>query len=191
MTDVVVTVPQSFGLDTWIAEGDPAGEPWSGQEWDFYLWGRIPAIKPGERVIVIYNGAVRGSSDLVRIQRYGSGRYSLVRHGNATAWTVPWEIKGFRGWRYRDWKREEEIPFPEWQDPEACIGWMRPPKKIKAPRTRQEMYVADKAWLHAQEVRAHEHVVVTAPEEGLWAIEEAGERIRAIENEEDRRHGRI
>ena len=28
--DVVVTVPKSFGLDTWIEEGDAAGEPWSG-----------------------------------------------------------------------------------------------------------------------------------------------------------------
>ena len=34
MTDVVVTVPLSFGLDTWIAEGDAAGEPWSGKDWE-------------------------------------------------------------------------------------------------------------------------------------------------------------
>ena len=32
--DVVVTVPLSFGLDTWIAEGDAAGEEWSGEEWE-------------------------------------------------------------------------------------------------------------------------------------------------------------
>lgn len=196
--DVVVTVPRSFGLQAWIDEGDAAGDPPDPtinfqREWNFYLGGARPNIKRGERVYVIYNGALRGYAPLVRIDTdpYERWRFSLVRHAGAVAVTVPWEIKGFRGWRYRDWRREDEIPFPDWQDPEACIGWMRPPKKLKQPRTRQEMYQADKAWLLAQEVRAHEHVVVTAPEEGLWVIEEAGERIRAIEDEEDRRHGRI
>lgn len=33
MADVIVTVPMSFGLLNWIDEGDPAGEPWSGEEW--------------------------------------------------------------------------------------------------------------------------------------------------------------
>lgn len=37
MSDVVVCVPKSFGLETWIAEGDAADTPWSGREWDFYL----------------------------------------------------------------------------------------------------------------------------------------------------------
>ncbi len=26
-------------------------------------------------------------------------------------------IKGFRGFRYRWWKREDEQPFPEWRTP--------------------------------------------------------------------------
>ena len=42
MSDVVVTVPKNFrccgkvGLAAWIAEGDAAGEKWSGEEWHFY-----------------------------------------------------------------------------------------------------------------------------------------------------------
>ena len=59
-----------------------------------------------------------------------------MRHGDAHACTVPFEIKGFRGWRYRFWNYEEEIPFQEWQDPEACIGWMRQPKPQKVPRRK-------------------------------------------------------
>lgn len=46
MSDVLVTLPQSFGLDAWIAEGDPAGTEWSGTEWDWYMGGPIPDIKP-------------------------------------------------------------------------------------------------------------------------------------------------
>ncbi|KKN87483.1 hypothetical protein LCGC14_0259380 [marine sediment metagenome] len=30
--DVVVTVPKSFGLAHWVAEGDAAGEPESGEQ---------------------------------------------------------------------------------------------------------------------------------------------------------------
>ena len=29
MADLVVTVPLTFGLDRWIAEGDAAGDAWS------------------------------------------------------------------------------------------------------------------------------------------------------------------
>lgn len=119
MTDVVVTVPKSFGLAAWIAEGDPAGAPWSGEEWHFYLGGHRPDIKPGERVYVVYNGRLRGFAPLVRIEldvSYGK-RYSLVRHGGAEAVTITDNIPGFRGWRYRWWKLYEEYPFPDWQTP--------------------------------------------------------------------------
>ncbi len=148
MTDVLVTVPLSFGLDTWIAEGDAAGEPWSGEEWDFYLGGARPAIKAGERVYVIYNGALRGYAPLVRIDTdpYERWRFSLVRHGGAVAVTVPWEIKGFRGWRYRDWERSQELPFPDWQDPEACIGWERPKKIVTSRQRRSARAVPGGLW---------------------------------------------
>lgn len=125
MTDVVVTVPQSFGLDTWIDEGDAAGEEWSGQEWDFYLAGLRPVIKEGERVYVVYNGALRGYAPLVRIDSQGGSRFSLVRHGGAVAVTIPEFIQGFRGWRYRWWDRSVEVPFPDWKTPNACIGFTR------------------------------------------------------------------
>lgn len=119
MSDVVVTVPKWFGLDQWIGEGDAAGEPWSGQEWHFYMGGPAPDMKPGDRVYVVYNGAIRGYSPLVRIDREGFGRFALVRHGDAVAVTIPEVVRGFRGWRYRWWDVSAEVPFPAWRDPNA------------------------------------------------------------------------
>lgn len=129
MSDVVVTVPKSFGLDAWIAEGDAAGEEWSGEEWHFYLGGYPPKIEKGERVYVVYNGKLRGYAPLVRVEenmvRYverlepspSSRGYALVRHNDAVAVTIPEYIQGFRGFRYRWWNRAIEVPFPEWQIP--------------------------------------------------------------------------
>ncbi len=116
MPDVVVTVPRRFGLERWIAEGDPAGTPeWSGLEWHFYV-GAHPDIQPTERVYIVYNGTLRGYAPLVRID-YDGGRYGLVRHADAVAVTIPHFIQGFRGFRYRWWSYEEEVPFPAWQKP--------------------------------------------------------------------------
>src|SRR6266446_7629632 len=115
--DVVVTVPQKFGLDTWIAEGQLPGETWNENEYHFYLGGYPPAIKPGERVYVVYNGALRGYAPLVRIDRFANNRYGLVRHGGAVACSIPEYIKGFRGFRYRWWSYEWEQQFPDWQNP--------------------------------------------------------------------------
>ncbi len=131
MTDVVVTVPKSFGLDAWIAEGDAAGEPWSGQEWGFYMGGHPPKIDPGERVYVVYNGKLRGYAPLIRLETYdptfwdpddplaGKTRksYVLVRGGGAVAVTIDREIRGFQGFRYRDWPYSDERPFPDWRVP--------------------------------------------------------------------------
>ena len=115
MTDVVVTCPQWFWPE-WIAEGDAAGEPESGEDWHFYLGGPQPNIKPGERVYVVALGKLRGYAPLVRIQRTGSG-FALVRRGGAVAVTTDEPIRGFRGWRYVWWDREEERPFPNWRRP--------------------------------------------------------------------------
>lgn len=114
--DVVVTVPNSFGLDTWINEGDLPGEKWSGLEWHFYLGAGVPKISPGERVYVVYNGKLRGYSPLVRLEHIGRGG-ALVRHNGAVAVTIPEYIKGFRGFRYRWWNLVDEIPFPGWKRP--------------------------------------------------------------------------
>lgn len=123
MSDVVVTVPKNFqwqgltGIAAWIAEGDAAGEPWSGQEWDFYLGGNPPTrLAKGERVYVVYDNKLRGYAPLVRIDYYQGKTYSLVRHGDAVAVTIDEPIKGFRGFRYRWWNRSIEKPFPEWRE---------------------------------------------------------------------------
>lgn len=134
--DVVVTVPKSFGLQAWIEEGDAAGDPpsrWQ-QEWDFYLGGNRPNIKQGERVYVVYNGALRGYAPLVRIDTnpYERWRFSLVRHFDAVAVTIPEYIQGFRGWRYRWWDRSIEVPFPDWRNENACIGFARQGKAASA-----------------------------------------------------------
>lgn len=118
--DIVVTVPKRFGLDTWIAEGDPAGAPWSGEEWHFYLGGALPRIEPGERVYIVFNSVLRGYAPLIRIDRCGS-RYGLVRHGGAEAVSIAEYIPGFRGFRYRWWDRALEQPFADWQDPQAAL----------------------------------------------------------------------
>jgi hypothetical protein len=114
MPDVLVTLPQSFGLTTWMAEGDAPGEPWSGEEWHFYLGGPRPRMAPGERVYVCYKGHLLGYAPLVRMESAGRG-YALVRHGGAQAVTIPDRIPGFRGFRYRFWPREEEVAFPNWR----------------------------------------------------------------------------
>ena len=114
--DVCVTLPKSFGLAEWIAEGDPAGAPWSGTEWHFYLGGAAPRIEPGERVYVAFNGKLRGYAPLVRLEWNRRG-YALVRHGDAVAVTIDETIRGFQGVRYRWWERAIERPFPEWRVP--------------------------------------------------------------------------
>jgi len=122
--DVVVTVPKTFGLARWIREGDAAGEPWSGQEWHFYLSGYPPTIEPGERVYIVYNGALRGYAPLVRIDLLINGNqryYGLVRHGDAQAVSIPLFIQGFRGFRYRWWDYSIEQPFPDWREPGAAL----------------------------------------------------------------------
>lgn len=121
MPDVVVTVPKSFGLDVWIAEGDAAGEVWSDKEWVFWTGGGLPGIKPGDRVYVVFNGRLRGYAPLTRLEATrgyrGGRRIGFVRAGGAVACTIDRPIPGFRGWRYRDWDYIEEKPFPEWRTP--------------------------------------------------------------------------
>ena len=120
--DVVVTVPKNFeyagyvGLAGWIAEGDAAGEPWAGEEWHFSLGGRKPNIKEGERVYIVCEGKLRGYAPLLFIDDYDDYRYALVRGGGAVAVTIDEPIQGFRGFRYRWWKYEQERPFPEWME---------------------------------------------------------------------------
>lgn len=113
-----MTVPLTFGLDAWIAEGDAAGDPWSGELWDFSVCGARPDISPGDRVYVVYNRKLRGYAPLVElIQDTNPRRWFLVRGGGAVAVTIPEEIIGFRGWRRRWWDRSIEVPFAAWKRP--------------------------------------------------------------------------
>lgn len=130
MADVVVTVPMTFthpaapgkrGLAAWVAEGDPAGEPWSGIEWEFTLGGSRPPVSPGDRVYVVCEGRLRGYAPLIRCDCYDYRSWVLVRGGGAVAVTIDERIKGFRGWRYRWWERNQEIPFPDWEISNADI----------------------------------------------------------------------
>lgn len=81
MSDVVVTCPQRF-WEEWIAEGDAAGEPWSGEEWEFYLGGRPPEIVPGERVYIVCRRQLRGYAPLVRIKQleHGHDEWRTLAH---------------------------------------------------------------------------------------------------------------
>lgn len=126
MPDVCVTVPKTFthpnapgkrGLAAWLAEGDAPGEPETGQDWWFTCYGTIPDIQPGERVYVVCEGRLVGYAPLVRLMKsdngFATGRMPLafIRRGGAVACTIDEPIKGFRGWRYRWWDREDEKPL--------------------------------------------------------------------------------
>lgn len=113
MADLVVTVPRGIWHD-WIAEGDAAGDPASGEEWGFYLSGPRPDIAPGERVYVVAHGRLRGYAVLTRLVQTESG-WCLCRRGGAVAVTIAEPVKGFRSWRRRWWKRWQESEFPAWK----------------------------------------------------------------------------
>lgn len=122
MADVVVTVPKRLWTE-WLDEGTLPGEEWNGyEEFGFLIHGGTsPTIAPGERVYVVAHGMLRGYSPLVEIdcdaERFGGrpSQFALVRRAGAVAVTIPEPITGFRGWRYRWWPREAEVPFPDWR----------------------------------------------------------------------------
>jgi hypothetical protein len=119
MPDVVVTVPKAIWED-WIAEGDAAGDPESGEEWGFYTGGGTPRIEPGERVYVVAHGRLRGYAPLTRLARAGP-RVVFCRKGGAVAVTIAPPIRGFQGWQYRWWDRKIEIPFPDWKTADVPV----------------------------------------------------------------------
>lgn len=122
MTDCVVTVPARLWRG-WIGEGDLPGQV---AEYESHFWlPSIPRMNPGDRVYVAAHGAIRGYAPLVRTEArcvLAPSRACLVRAGGAVAVTVPGlEVVGFRGYRYRWWEREAEVPFPRWKDPHARV----------------------------------------------------------------------
>lgn len=122
MPDVVLTVPKTFrwgdkvGLAAWVAEGCLPGAEDDDDLYQFTTWGQRPDIAPGERVYVVCEGKLRGYAPLVELI-YDAGRVTFVRGGGAVAVTIPESVIGFRGWRYAWWRREDEVPFPDWARP--------------------------------------------------------------------------
>lgn len=119
MADLVGTCPKDF-WEEWIAEGDAAGEPESGQEWGWYSHHRlIYECKVGDRFYVVAHRRLRGYSIVTGfgIGELGGWRSCIIRKGNAVACTLDKRIQGFRGLRRVWWKREDEKRFPEWRKP--------------------------------------------------------------------------
>ena len=88
--------------------------------WDYSIAAhRLPKIRPGERVYVVAHRKLRGYAPLVALEApiWPETKALLCRGGGAVAVTIPEEIIGFRGWRYRWWKCAAEVPFPEWRTP--------------------------------------------------------------------------
>jgi hypothetical protein len=116
--DVVVTVPMRLWSE-WIDEGQLPDEPENG--WGYHFWvarSSLPKINPGDRVYIVAHGRLRGYAPLVRVEtrcRLMPSMACLLRQGGAVAVTIERPIRGFRGWQYRDWERDEERPFPDWK----------------------------------------------------------------------------
>ena len=119
MPHLVVTVPKWFWPE-WIAEGDAAGDPASGQEWG-YTVGTRPPILPGERLYIVSHGLLRGYAPVTRVVPVASQhcsertRYVICRESNAVAVTIVQPIQGFRGFRKIWWSEKDEQPFPDWK----------------------------------------------------------------------------
>jgi len=116
MSDLVGTCPKDF-WNEWIAEGDAAGDPPTGEEWGWYTGHSLArSMKPGDRFYVVAHGRLRGWAPVTRVEHPAEG-FIICREGNAVACTIAEPIPGFRGLRVRWWKREDEIPFPDWKKP--------------------------------------------------------------------------
>jgi hypothetical protein len=136
--DLVGTCPKDF-FKEWIAEGDAAGDPDTGQE---YNWGTgsllARRIQPGDRFYIVARGKLRGWATVKFVEAIEGERraWNIVRGGGAVACTIPQEIHGFQGLRVRWWKREDEIPFPNWRE------FQRPGTPAEKRQGRKERKVA-------------------------------------------------
>lgn len=114
MVDLVGTCPKDF-WEEWIAEGDPAGTPESGEEWGWYTRHRFARlIRPGDRFYVVAWGRLRGWAPVTRVQDNGDS-FVICRRGNAVACTIDQPIPSFRGLEKVWWPRDIERPFPAWR----------------------------------------------------------------------------
>jgi hypothetical protein len=118
--DLVGTCPKSF-WEKWIAEGDCAGDPATGEEYAWWTRSKMVfKLQPGDRFYVVALGKLRGWAPVVRIIQNGGGIYEtefgICRRGGAVACTIPEKIPGFRGLRKRWWEREQEVTFSDWRE---------------------------------------------------------------------------
>lgn len=114
MADLVGTCPKDFWFE-WLAEGDPAGAPASGEEWGWFTQhSLIRKIHEGDRFYVVAHGRLRGFAPVTRVHLSDRGG-AICREGGGVAVTIDEAIPGFRGLRERWWPREQEIPFPDWR----------------------------------------------------------------------------
>lgn len=128
MTDLVGTCPKDFFLE-WIAEGDAAGEPCTGEEWGWYTRDSLALqAKPGDRFYVVAHGLLRGWAPVTRVHD-GGDSFIICRRGNAVACSLPVPVPGFRGLRTRWWDRSQEGPFDDWR----TAGLPEPKRKKLAP----------------------------------------------------------
>lgn len=130
MSDLVGTCPKDFWFE-WIAEGDPAGTPETGEEWGWYTRDRLAlTAKPGDRFYVVAHGLLRGYAPIVRVHDAGDS-FVICRKGGAVACTIERAIPGFRGLRQRWWHRIDERPFLEWQSANITV---KAPRSVKPQR---------------------------------------------------------
>lgn len=116
MVDLVGTCPKDF-WDEWIAEGDAAGDPESGEEWGWYTRARAARLTvPGDRFYVVAHGRLRGYAPVTRLHDSGDS-FIICRRGGAVACTIDEPIPGFQGLRQVWWSRKAERPFPDWRRP--------------------------------------------------------------------------
>ena len=117
--NLVVTVPKWFWQE-WLYEGDVAGDPYTGEEWGFFLGGNKPPIGQGDRLYIVAYGRLRGYAPVTRLG-FQDGKWVICRRGNAVAVTLSdesglyKEVRGFQGFRKVWWQSENEIPFPDWK----------------------------------------------------------------------------
>lgn len=117
MPDLVGTCPKNF-WEEWIAEGDPAGTPWSGETWAWFTKDRLArTVRPGDRFYVVAHGKLRGWAPVVELRTLDHGCYAICRKGDAVACTIATPIPGFQGLRVRWWPRDLEHAFPNWRTP--------------------------------------------------------------------------
>lgn len=130
VSDLVGTCPKDFWLE-WVAEGDPAGTEWSGEEWGWYTGhSLIRLIMPGDRFYVVAHGRLRGYAPVTRVHLSSHGG-CICRRGGAVAVTIDEPVPGFRGLRKRWWRREVEYPFPNWMT--AGTGKTKPAREPSLP----------------------------------------------------------